>query len=281
MIRPEWTAIQEKYLQQLSPEHQQFYKTYVDRDCKSISDSSIVEQGTQEWLDMRKPLLTASNYSSAVGWNPFVSSKSELVKNICYVPFKGNAATKYGNAMESRACKQFEFEHREIVWKAVLEAKKLKKTQIEYGGMMHDIPQWILESKKRVSDRSLLFVRNSGLHIHPVYKQLAYSPDGVIVLFGHEVGLLEIKCPYRNKYPYPLLPQYYYCQLLGGCFVMNLPFQYFYVWSEKKTTCERFDFDEWIWTMEVFPKLMDFYFKHLLPELTIKNNRSSSKQSRT
>lgn len=281
MIHSHCTQIHSRHLTHLQPEHQHFYTSFVDRECKELLKSKEVEQGTDEWLDFRKPLLTASNYSAAAGWNPFVKSKAELVNKICYVPFKGSAATKYGNRMEDKACRQFEYEHREKVWNAVKLAKENKETQIEYGGIMHDIPQRILDlpGDIRAADRDLFFVRNSGLHIHPVYKFLGASPDGIIVLFGKEVGLLEIKCPYRNKYPYPLLPQYYYGQLLGGCFVMDFPFQYFYVWSETKTTCERFDYDENLWVNEVFPKLAEFYFEHLLPELAVKHGRDKKKMT--
>lgn len=276
MIHPVCTEIQNNLLRHISPESKKFFSSFVDRENKELLKSSSIDQGTDEWLDLRKPLLTASNYSGAIGWSPYVTSKADLVNKICYVPFQGSAATKYGNRMESKACKQFEYEHREKVWRLVHVAKEKKETQIEYGGIKHDIPQHILDlpPNTRAADRDLLFIRNSGLHIHPVYKWLGASPDGIIVLFGKQVGLLEIKCPYRNKYPYPLLPQYYYGQLLGGCFVMNFPFQYFYVWSETKTSCERFDFDENIWVNEAFPKLAEFYFQHLLPELVVKHKKS-------
>lgn len=272
-------AIQQEHLSQLPPNCMHFYRSQVDRDAVDLTLSSNTEQGTTEWLDLRKPLLTASNFSGAVGWSPFVESKASLVQKICYSSFKGSTASRYGNTMEPKACRQFEYEHREKVWKAIVRAKEEGKVSIEYGGKMHNIPQDILDLPltQRAADRDLLYVRQSGLHIHPIYKWLGASPDGIIVLFGVDVGLLEIKCPYRNKYPYPLLPQYYYGQLLGGCFVMDYPFQYFYVWSETKTSCERFDYDPDTWLCDVFPRLAEFYFHHLLPELCKKEEKNRKK----
>jgi len=269
--------IQNEYISKLELKERKFYDTFVDKDVALLKRSSETKQGTEEWLNLRKPILTGSNFSGAIGWSSYVSSKKAMVKKMCYEKFKGNTATRYGNRMESKACKQFEFEQRELIWKGIECAKMNNLSKIKYAGHVFDIPEQILLSENRASDKELFYVFESGLVIHPIFKWLGGSPDGIIYLFGKAIGLLEIKCPYSRKYPYPMIPLYYYGQVLGGCFVMNFKFQYFYVWSPEVTSLERFDFDEELWNDYVFPKLADYYFNFLLFELTIMKEKSSSK----
>ena len=52
-------------------------------------------------------------------------------------------------------------------------------------------------------------VDQSGLHLHPQYRFIAGSPDGLV---GTE-GMIEIKCPFYTKVPHCKVPNYYYLQI--------------------------------------------------------------------
>lgn len=62
-----------------------------------------IEQRTPEWYEARKGLLTASDAASALGLNPYQTSKSLLQKKIFNDGFTGNFATIHGNKYEDEA----------------------------------------------------------------------------------------------------------------------------------------------------------------------------------
>jgi putative phage-type endonuclease len=62
-----------------------------------------IEQRTPEWYEARKHLLTASDAASAIGLNPYQSSKQCLQKKVFNDKFTGNFATIHGNKYEDEA----------------------------------------------------------------------------------------------------------------------------------------------------------------------------------
>lgn len=293
----------DSYVNSLTPELKEFYMINIDKDVNILRQSKSVEQGSQEWLSLRKPLLTASNFSKVIGWSPYARERKSIVHEMCYGTFKGNAATRYGNSRESFACDQFEKEQRAKIWSAIVLARQdpERRKKIRYGGKDYLIPHGLLYGTRDWSDSKHLFkCVESGLAIHEVHKWMGASPDGILYLFDVAVGLLEIKCPRSG--PYATMRSYYYGQLLGNCYMHKLDFIFFYVWSataEQKvsiakelkertrvskktvvppppektfTTTDRVDFDADMWNNVMMPKMADFYFNYLLPELKAKND---------
>ena len=134
-----------------------------------------------------------------------------------------------------------------------------------------------------------LNVRECGLYIS--YQGfLAASPDGIVCAKdGSPAGILEIKCPYsqrnvsiidackkRNffcelnegdKRIHLKKNHNYYYQVQGQMAILNLPWCDFVVWTLKDIHVERIFFDETFWTKQCYPKLHDFYYGIILPEL--------------
>lgn len=171
------------------------------------------EQRTNEWFESRKYRLTASNFGAANGNNPY-KSRLQLVYDLMYGKFQGNAATRYGTEMEPVA-----FE--------------------AYQNYIKSLPT-----------TETFSISEQGLYVQPYDEEkggknlcwLGCSPDGLPIING-ENGLLEIKCPYRKKL-YPSIPPYYYDQIQGIMGLMKLPWCDFYVWTPNEIQCERFLFDE-------------------------------------
>ena len=59
----------------------------------------------------------------------------------------------------------------------------------------------------------------------------------------------------------------YYFQCLGVMALCQLPFVDFIVYTQKEICIERIDFDKQLWNKNMLPKLSDFYFKFMMPEI--------------
>jgi len=150
-----------------------------------------LEQGTQEWLDIRKGVITASRFKDVV--TPAKAEKSKSAKSYMYEllaekmgatidSFKSSAMER-GNELEPEARSTFEF----------LTDLKVK----EVGFVLHD----------------------NGL--------IGVSPDGLI----GEDGGLEIKCPLAKTHIKYLidgvLPLEYKPQVMGNLWVTERKYWYF------------------------------------------------------
>ena len=58
------------------------------------------EQRSQEWLDQREQMITASDVASAIGENRYESIDSFVKKKVLRTKWAGNAATAHGTALE-------------------------------------------------------------------------------------------------------------------------------------------------------------------------------------
>jgi putative phage-type endonuclease len=72
-----------------------------------------MEQGTQEWLDARKGLITGSRVGAIIGVNPYSKPEDvmrEMVRQHFGLPaeFQGNEATQFGNDHEPIALQDYE-----------------------------------------------------------------------------------------------------------------------------------------------------------------------------
>lgn len=89
--------------------------------AKLIS-KTYAEQRSQEWLDLRKNMLTASDCATAIGENKYEKPFDLLLKKCGKgKPFTGNAATEHGNKYEDEARILYEQRHNEVVHEIGLE----------------------------------------------------------------------------------------------------------------------------------------------------------------
>ena len=137
-------------------------------------------QGTQEWLDHRKGLITASDFAKVVNSKGFLSNSKSMI-NLIY-----NVASGY--FLESAI-------------------PSLSSSDMNRGNELEPF------AREAYEQTTLQEVKEIGMF---KFGCLGYSPDGLI----NDDGLIEIKCPKHNthsKYLYSQsLPLEYKAQVLGG-----------------------------------------------------------------
>lgn len=80
----------------------------IDPRVKKLFDIPNHEQRSNEWYQLRRQRLTASDVATAIGMNPY-SSRADLIYKKCggKDTFKGNAATKHGEKWEDTAIRMY------------------------------------------------------------------------------------------------------------------------------------------------------------------------------
>lgn len=68
------------------------------------------KQGTRDWKEKRRGLVTASECASVLGRNPYQSAQKLLMTKCNIVKFSGNAYTQHGQDMEPIAIQRYEHE---------------------------------------------------------------------------------------------------------------------------------------------------------------------------
>jgi hypothetical protein len=62
--------------------------------------AEYAEQRSQEWLELRVQMITASDVASAIGDNHYESQDSFVKKKVMKIKWAGNAATEHGTLLE-------------------------------------------------------------------------------------------------------------------------------------------------------------------------------------
>ena len=141
------------------------------------------EQKTKAWLRARRDILTCSDIAAVLGINPYSTRDDVMRKKL------GIGKPFTGN-----------------------EATR-------YGSKLEDeaITRFEHHNNKKVIDVDF------GLQIHPRYRFLGGSPDGITL----DLSLLEIKCPYRRRIKPGEMPAYYKPQVLVLMEIFNLQQAYY------------------------------------------------------
>jgi hypothetical protein len=142
---------------------------------------------------------------------------------------------------------------------------------------------------KKAEEKENVCVKPCGLVIHPTYKYLAASPDGIICNSTGEIGLIEIKNLLYSK-PINLWQatenKNICLENVNGKLQLKRNHQYFYQCHGLLNICnkdwidfvvrtlnphqifiERIHRDNGFWDISMLRKLESFYNKVLLPEL--------------
>lgn len=67
---------------------------------KELLAAEYAEQRSQEWLDLRENMITASDIASAIGENHYESIDAFVKKKVLKTKWQGNAATAHGTLLE-------------------------------------------------------------------------------------------------------------------------------------------------------------------------------------
>ena len=82
---------------------------------KELLSQSYADQRSQEWLDLRGNLLTASDLATAIGLNPYEKPEGLLAKKCGAArPWAGNEATAHGTRLEPMVRDLYDMRHGQI-----------------------------------------------------------------------------------------------------------------------------------------------------------------------
>lgn len=219
-------------------------KKYTIDEKEQIRLAIEVDQRSQEWHRLRANRVTASRFNSITGNNPYQDAK-KCLEDMLYHTFQGNKYTQYGVKNEPVARKAFE--------------TYMKKT--------HSL------------NSSQFKIYLPGFYVPLHLPWIGVSVDGIILNMkeksGRELGLLEIKCPYKQK-TFGGVPDMYKDQIQGSMNLLNLPWCAFVCWTPtlmEVTIVER-DMDYWKTTL--YPSLENFFITQFLPRLLLQKKQSPS-----
>jgi len=72
----------------------------MEKRIQELLAAEYAEQRSQEWLDLRENMITASDIASAIGENHYESVESFIKKKVLRTKWAGNAATAHGTLLE-------------------------------------------------------------------------------------------------------------------------------------------------------------------------------------
>lgn len=138
------------------------------------------EQLSKQWFSVRENLVTGSVAAAILGINPYQTREEVMLKKLGLGP-------KFKGNAATRHGQRYEDE-------------AIRKYELATG--------------------EECIQNDFGLKIHPKYKFLGASPDGIT----KSLKLLEVKCPMSRKIIFGDMPQYYMpqCQLLMQIFDLQV-----------------------------------------------------------
>ena len=96
-------------------EYSECKKCLIHPRVKELLAQSYADQRSQEWLDLRGNLLTASDLATAIGLNPYEKPDGLLAKKCGAArPWAGNEATAHGTRLEPMVRDLYDMRHGQI-----------------------------------------------------------------------------------------------------------------------------------------------------------------------
>ncbi|BFI25296.1 hypothetical protein MPTK2_1g19780 [Marchantia polymorpha subsp. ruderalis] len=207
-------------------------------------------QGTPEWLSLRRNRITASAFSTALGfWKG--DRRAELWEEKIGIkePFSGNEATRWGTSQEAGAVEKY----KDITGNGVDHvAFKIYKAGDEYLSWLGASPD------------GLIRCRNDGEQPLPA---------------GQRLGILEVKCPHNKGRPelgapWDLVPAYYMPQAQGLLEIYDREIMDFYVWTVNGSAVFRIKRDPEYWGF-MFRIMSELWWGHIVPaSVALKKGKS-------
>jgi len=110
--------------------------------ARELLAAEYAEQRSQEWLDLRDNMITASDVASAIGENHYESTDSFVKKKVLRTKWAGNAATAHGTLLEPLV-------------RDLYDARTGRKTR-EVGLVRHKRYHWLGASPDGITEDGLL-----------------------------------------------------------------------------------------------------------------------------
>ena len=146
-----------------------------------IKSLNGTKQMGEAWLNEKKQLLTASEFSKILDHNRLSTIRSKLGTGIIF-------SDKYNPVVLTRG--------------------DGKINPMSWGYRYEPVVRSIFEKVNNCSTCS-----DIGRVRHSVYKGLAASPDGIIIDGSKAGRLFELKAPYTRRLEEEIIPYEYYCQM--------------------------------------------------------------------
>jgi hypothetical protein len=195
-----------KWAQKKAPK---FTPTEAIAFVRTLKEKPQTDQHSLEWHAEKINLLTASEFGYVIGTGPAARrnvydrkfAKAALLANqatACVTP--SAEAPPVGLSNENNLLQPTTWGHR-------------------FEPVARDLASLMFFDNNPIAD-------NLGRAVHPVYKKLAASPDGVVESGPHGGHLVEIKCPITRNLKDDEIPYEYYCQMqiqmeVTGCPVVE------------------------------------------------------------
>ena len=116
-------------------------KRLKDRAAELLS-AKYAEQRSEEWLELRENMITASDVASAIGENHYESVESFIKKKVLKTKWAGNAATAHGTLLEPFVRDLYD--------------ERYGKKSHEIGLVQHRLYPWLGASPDGITEDGLL-----------------------------------------------------------------------------------------------------------------------------
>jgi hypothetical protein len=256
-------------LSRLRPVLRDFIRRYVIVSEERRREISTYEQGSDQWKDGRRHRMGGSNYSAAVGDNPY-QSENELIQEMISPTFTGNDATRRGTEKEPYARRALLVQERAKFMQSLKIAKAAGLNVVRYANRVFEIP----ENVNTLAPDDIYNIVERGAKISATHNWVSSSTDGDIYIFGKKVGIIEIKTPQTNK-AYPNTPSYYFAQIQGNMHVHEVGFCLFVCYVENEEDersghvaplhVELFEYDRDYCEHYLFPRIHNFFLRRYAP----------------
>lgn len=110
--------------------------------AQELLAAEYAEQRSDEWLELREQMITASDVASAIGDNHYESQDSFVKKKVMKIKWAGNAATEHGTLLEPHV-------------RDLYDARTGRKSH-EIGLVQHRLYPWLGASPDGVTEDGLL-----------------------------------------------------------------------------------------------------------------------------
>lgn len=206
---------------------------------QSYSSYNLKNRGLRHryknWEEERRWRLTASIFSSAIGFWRGRRVHLWMEKIGLVEPFMGCPATCWSNLHEQIALARYQLMTGNVVTLT--------------GFYLHGEHHWLAASPDGMIDQ---------------------GPYGYL----EEGGVLEIKCPYfhgnaNGSFPWSTIPSFYMPQAQGLMEILDRNWIDFYVWTPNGSSLFRIQRDPHYWDL-MMAALSDFWWKHVEPAKEIR-----------
>lgn len=114
----------------------------MHKRVQQLLSQEYAEQRSQEWLNLRRTMLTASDIATAIGVNPYEKPSDLILKKCGAIHWNGNEATRHGTLLEPIA-------------RDLYDARYNQKSH-EIGLVQHVVHKWLGGSPDGVTESGRL-----------------------------------------------------------------------------------------------------------------------------